>query len=137
MKQRRHDRGAAELELVLGVGFMLLPVALLVLQIPQWPQAQTAARSTAKETATLMVNAPSAEAGLEAAEAALERASANLDQDMTMVVEGEWCRGCDVTVTVTVEVPAIVVPGIGSTGAIEWSTSSTARVDDYRSLDAP
>ncbi|MFN3256355.1 MAG: hypothetical protein ACE37B_11725 [Ilumatobacter sp.] len=135
MSNAKHDRGSAEIELVLGVAFILIPISMLVLLIPQWPESQTAARSSAKEAATLIVGASDAASGVEAAQQAVDRAATNLDQDLTMSVTGEWCRGCEITVTVTVVVPAIVIPGIGTTGAVDWSASSTARIDDYRSLD--
>lgn len=137
MSTRKTDRGSAEIELVLGISFILIPIAMLVLLIPQWPESQTAARSSAKEAATLIVGAPDAASGVAAAQQAVDRAALNLDQNLTMSVEGEWCRGCEITVTVTVVVPAVVLPGIGTTGAVDWSASSTARIDDYRSLDTP
>lgn len=132
--RRRSDRGSVALELPLTVGFLLLPVSVLVMVLPQWPEAKTVATSAAKEAATLYATAVSETDGADAANAALDRAEANYGHPITADVTGQWCRGCDITITVTIEVPAVDVPFIGSTGTFTYTATSTARVDDYRSL---
>ena len=57
-----------------------------------------------------------------------------LAETMTVALGGQWCRACSVTATVTVEIPAIDVPFAGTIGSFTHTTSSTARVDDFRSL---
>jgi hypothetical protein len=131
------DRGAAAIELPLAAGLLLLPMAMLVMLLPQWPERQTIARAAAKDAATVLANAPDASTGAQLASAAIEQAAANHGLPPgTMTVEfgGEWCRACTVTATVTIDIPAVDVPAVGTVGAFTWSTSSAARVDDYRNL---
>ena len=131
---RRRDRGTVALELPLAVGLLLLPVAVIVMVLPQWPEAKTVAETTAKEAATLYVNAPSQAQGAADAQAAVDRAAANYGRPISASVDGAWCRGCALTVTVTIQVPAVQIPFVGSTGTLDYTATSTARVPDYRSV---
>ena len=131
------DRGAAAIELPLAVGLLLLPIALVVMVVPQWPERQTVARAAAKEAATLYANAPDAASGAELARASVQQAAANYGlpaEALTVELGGEWCRACTVTALVTVDIPAIAVPVVGTVGAFAYTADSSARVDDYRSI---
>ena len=120
MKRSRHsDRGAVAVELPLAVGLLLLPVAVLVMVLPQWPESKSVATVAAKEAATLFATAGSPEEGEAAAQAAVDRSAANYGRTLTLTITGDWCRGCTVTATVTVAVPALNVPFIGSTGEFD------------------
>lgn len=134
----QRDAGAAAIEMPLAVGLLLLPIALVVMLVPQWPERQTVARSAAKEAATLYANAPSAAVGAERAAAAVARAASNHGLPpaaMTVTLSEIWCRACTVTAAVVVDVPAIVVPFAGTVGAFTYTATSSARIDDYRSID--
>mgnify|MGYP003134334180 CR=1 FL=1 len=131
------DAGAAAIELPLAVGLLLMPIAVVVMLVPQWPERQTVARSAAKEAATLYANAPSRSAGIELAQASVAQAAANHGLPptaLTVALGGEWCRACTVTASVTVDIPAVAVPFAGTVGAFSYTSSSSARIDDYRSL---
>ena len=132
--RRRRDRGSAELEMVLATGLIMLPIAVLVMLLPRWPESTSAASSTAKEAATLIAVASGPDAGIAAAQAAVDRAQANLDQELRLEVEGSWCRGCTVTVLISVRMPGIDIPGIGSAAAWWWTARSAVRIDDFRSI---
>lgn len=134
MIRRSPDRGSVSLELPLAVGLLLLPVSVLVMVLPQWPEAKTVASATASEAASLYANATSPDDGAASAQAAIDQAEANYGRPMNATVSGAWCRGCTITITVTIEVPAIDIPFIGSTGTFEYEATSSARVGDYRSL---
>ena len=54
---------------------------------------------------------------------------------LSVELGGEWCRACTVTASVTVDIPAVDVPMVGTVGSFTWTASSSARVDDYRSLE--
>ena len=45
------EAGFVATELILGIGLLILPVALLVLTLPGWSERQTTARVIARETA--------------------------------------------------------------------------------------
>ena len=124
------DAGAAAIEMPLAVGLLLLPIAMVVMLVPQWPERQTVARAAAKEAATLYANAPDAATGAALAQASVDQAAANHGLPagaMTVALGGEWCRACNVTATVTVEIPAIDIPFAGTVGAFTYSAASTAR----------
>lgn len=133
MIARRRDRGAIAVELPLAVGVLLLPVAALVMTLPRWPEAKTIAITIAQEAATLYADAPNRESAAAAAQAAVDTAATNYGLAITAAIPDTWCRGCLATITVTIEVPAIDVPIIGSTGLFEYTATATARIGDYRS----
>jgi hypothetical protein len=70
------DRGAAAVELPLAVGLLLLPISMVVMLVPQWPERQTVARAAAKEAATMLANAPDAATGMQRASEAVSAAAA-------------------------------------------------------------
>ena len=137
------DRGAAAVELPLAVGLLLLPISMVVMLVPQWPERQTVATAAAKEAASTLANAPDAETGMQRASQAVATAETNHGLppgSMTVDFSGDWCRACTVTASVSVVIPAIDVPLIGAVGSFTWTATSSARIDDYRSLggeDAP
>lgn len=131
----RDDRGSTAIELPLGVALILLPIAVVVMVIPQWPERQTVATAAAKEAATLYANAGSPGEGAAAAELAVAQAAANYGLDgLQLELSGSWCRGCTVTANVTVAIPAVQAPFIGTIGNTSWTATSSARVEDYGSL---
>ncbi|MDW3212640.1 MAG: hypothetical protein R8G01_01480 [Ilumatobacteraceae bacterium] len=136
---KQRDAGSTPIELPLAVGLLLLPIAIVVMMVPQWPERQTVARAAAKEAATLYANAPSAAAGQELAEASVAQAAANHGLPttaMTVALSPDWCRACTVTASVVVDIPAWSVPGIGTVGAFTYTATSSAHIDDYRSISA-
>jgi hypothetical protein len=121
----------------LAVGLLLLPIAIVVMVLPQWPERQTIATAVAKEAASLYANAADPSTGAANAQAAVEQAAANHGLGagaMRLSLGGEWCRACTVSAAVTVTIPAIDVPFTGSVGGFEWTAISEARIDDYRDL---
>ena len=133
-RRLRGDRGIAAVELPLGFALLLLPIAVIVMVVPQWPERQTVATAAAKEAATLYATAETPQAGEEAAQAAVDRTAANYGLDgLALELGGSWCRGCTVTADVTVTIPAVQVPFIGTIGNTSWTASSAARVEDYAS----
>lgn len=138
LRRARGDRGAAAVEMPLAVGLLLLPISVVVMMVPQWPERQTVARAAAKDAATVYANAPDATTGAALAQASVAQAAVNHGlpaEALTVNLGGEWCRACTVTASVTVDIPAIDVPFAGTVGAVAWTATSSARIDDYRSLD--
>lgn len=134
-RRLRGDSGQAAIELPLGFLWILLPIAVIVMVVPQWPERQTVATAAAKEAATLYANAATAGAGAAAAQAAVDQAAANYGLPaLQLELSGSWCRGCTVTAAVTVEIPAVQVPLAGTIGSTTWTATSSSRVEDYGSL---
>ena len=137
-RRLRGDTGSAAVEFPLAVSFLLLPIAVIVMTVPQWPERVSVTRSMAREAATLYATAGSEAAGRDAARRSVNEAAANWGFDPATVAlgfEGSWCRACTVRVNVTTPVPALQVPFIGEVGGFEYTGSATARIDDYGSID--
>lgn len=139
MKDRGRDRerGAVPIELALGAGMLVLPVALMVLTFPTWAERQSMARLAAREAARTVVLAETLAHGTAAGEAVARQVAANHGLppgDLAVSFSGDLRRGGAVTATVAVRVPAVTIPGFAHVGAFTWTTTHTESVDQYRSL---
>lgn len=137
------ERGSASLELVIAVGFLLIPAAALLAQLPGWVKAGHAAQAAATEAARQVVLADTMTAGLNAAHNVTISLLANHEFTSDDLValqvsaepSGELQRGQVITATVTIRAGSFFVPGVGTIGQPFNATgSATERVDDYRGL---
>ena len=141
------DGGSAAIELVAGVGLLVLPTVLLVLSLPGWAQARTAADVAAREAARTVVLAddPTGAEALEAGRRVAGSVLANHGHTGRSVPEFTWeqievtgqegrVRQQLVRVTVHVRMPAVSVPLIGSWAGFDWSVTHVEPVDIYRSV---
>lgn len=135
------ERGSVSLELIFAVGFLLIPAAALLAQLPGWVGTQHAAQTAATEAARQVVLAPDMATGLASAGAIAQQVIVNhgldngdlLEVAVSAVPAGDLQRGQTVTVTVRVQGRPIVVPGMGTVGNLfDAVGSATERVDDYR-----
>lgn len=135
------DAGSAPLELVLGVGLLLLPLACVVLALPVWVERQSAARVVAQEAARAAVLAADGDAVRAASGVAGRVAGAHGlgPDDVVVQVRTDPPRGGEagggiaaVVADVEVRMPALVVPGLGTFGAWTWTTAHRELVDPYR-----
>lgn len=137
MRSRCTEGGTAALELPLAVGLLLVPVALVVVSLPAWPERQTVARAAAAEASRAVALAASWDEGLDEAQATVADAARNAalaPGDLALDVAGALERGATVTARVTVDMPALALPLVGTVGRWSWTAAHTERVDDYRSL---
>ena len=144
MTVRRHGRsregGYVAAELALGVGLLVFPVALLVLTLPTWSERQTTARSIAREASRVVAVAGVCDRG-RATDTGhdmarnLGLAPSDVDVRLDCVPGGRLPRGGSVRASVTVAVPAVTFPGIGSVGAWSWTAHHSEPVDQYRSFE--
>lgn len=143
MRPGSSERGSAPLEMVLAVGFLLIPAMALMAQLPTWVAAHHAAQAASVEASRAVVLADSMSDGIAAANITAAAVLANHDFGGSALVDvvvsaspsGELTWGQQVTVAVTVTGPRIFVPGVGEMGApFAVTRSATERVDDYRSL---
>lgn len=119
------------------IGLLLLPTVIGVAQIPRWIDARSTAELAAQEAARAMALAPDAGAGQAAAEAVALQVVVNhgwpTDTLRGVAFSGELAPGGEVRATVTIAVPAIVVPPVGAVGGgVDYSWTHTERIDDYR-----
>ena len=138
----RDEEGAAyaAVEMILVLGVILLPLLAGIAQLPRWVDAVSAADLAAQEAARSYVLANGEAEGARAAESVVATIMTNRGMDVGSVeqvdIEGLLARGETVTVTVTVRVPPVILPGVGPVGGhIGLSRSATERVDDYRQFD--
>lgn len=144
------DDGHVAIELTLGLGLLVLPMALLALSLPTWVQRQAIATAAAQEAARSVVVSGSAEQGRDAAlrivaEAARNNGLAPADLAVCFVSHDatvsapEGCgsialeRGTAVTAHIRVHLPALSLPGSdASLGGVVRTVSHTELVDRYR-----
>ena len=124
-------------EMILVLGLILLPTLAGVAQVPRLVDAKSTADLAAQEAAREVVLADTWEEGAAAAEAVAVAIVANRGLAVGALseirLEGDLARGDTITVTVTLDVPPVVLPGFGPVGGtISLSLSATERVDDYR-----
>jgi hypothetical protein len=137
---RSREGGYIAAELALGIGLLVFPVALLVLTLPTWSERQTTARSIAREVSRVVAVAGVCDGG-RAAETGHDMARnlglvpSDVDVQLDCVPGGRLPRGGSVRASVTVAVPAVTVPGIGSVGAWSWTAHHSEPVDEYRSFE--
>lgn len=135
----RGQGGFAPLSLALGVAFIIFPVLSLVVTIPTWLARSVAARDAAAAAAAAMAGASSWAAGTTAADRLVAQTAVNDAIGASQIAvsyAGSLNPGATVTATVTVTIPAGVIPGVGSYGAVHYSASSTEHVDTYKAAGA-
>jgi hypothetical protein len=134
------ERGYVAGELALGIGLLIFPVALLVLTLPTWSERQTTARSIAREVSRVVAVAgvcdrsAATETGHDMAQN-LGLSAGDVDVQLDCASGQRLPRGGSVRASVTVAVPAVTLPGIGSVGAWSWTAHHSEPIDQYRSFE--
>jgi hypothetical protein len=152
MTERFDDLGAAPIEFALAVGFLLIPMAVLVMSIAPWVERQSMARVAAGEAARVLVLSSGTSPDETAASALALRIASNhgIDAEEVSVFfcapEGasremkaeahcpSLSRGAMMAVEVRVSVPAATILGIGTFGEATVSSRVTEQVELYRSF---
>ena len=136
MSRRRDERGAVVIEWVLAFGLILVP-ALGVASLPAWFQRTNMAHVAALQAARAVVVAPDPAAGEARGRELVAEIAANHGVDPSTVsvsFSGSTDPGGSVRAEVTVQLPALAIPLLGTVGSRQWSTSHTELVDFYRSV---
>lgn len=133
------EGGFVATELALGIGVLLLPVVVVVLTIPTWSERQTTARAIAREVARVVARdgfcnhvVAHGLAELMAANLGLDRG--DLQVELDCVPNAQLAPGDEVQVSVTVQMPAVHLPALGSVGAWSWTARHRQPVDLYGSV---
>ena len=133
-RRHREGHGFVAIEFVGAIAVLLLPVVMLVAVLPRWSEREHAGTVIARELARSAARAwPNRDA---AASGIVDEVSANLGvapTDVRWSVVADANRGGQILATVTIVMPALAVPGIGTAGTWKWTTTSSVRIDDYRS----
>jgi hypothetical protein len=135
---RARERGFVAVELALAIGLLLFPVACLVLTMPTWAERRTTARAIVREVARVIAGAGVCDdASAQGLTAIMARNLGMPEGNASMELE---CRsgsdlepGTELEAAVTVRMPAVQLPGIGSVGEWRWTARHRQPVDLYRS----
>ena len=132
------EAGFVATELVLGLGLLVLPVALLVLTLPGWSERQTTARVIAREAARTVARdgrcEPEVAVGLAGTMAGNLGLTLNdVAVDVQCAPGADLVPGSELEVDVTVRMPAVHVPGVGNVGEWTWTARHREPVDRYAS----
>ncbi|HEU5003222.1 MAG TPA: hypothetical protein VFW71_10655 [Actinomycetota bacterium] len=128
------EEGFVTLELVLGLVVLILPIMLLVLTLPTWFARQNIARLAAQEAARTAVLDSSLGQGTSAAQQiGANYGLASGDMAVSFAPSSGLQPGDSVTSQVTVRMPAVTIPGLGSVGGFSWTAVFSEQVDLYRS----
>jgi hypothetical protein len=134
----RGEGGAFQVaEMMLLVVAVVLPLAIAVLLTPIWLERQSVADLAAQEAARRVVLAGSWGQGTAEGTAMVRQMASNyqLPAGALMVrYSGALRRGATVTAHVTVQMPALRLPFVGSFGRWSLTRSHTEAVDQYRSF---
>lgn len=131
----RGQRGSASLEFIIFMGVAVLPMMGLV-SVTSWPERMNASRAAAYEAAKAVVTAADPAAGEDvgrsrALEVLANHGFSTADVDVVYSL-ADPKRGDGVTATVTISLPALTFPGVGSWESVRHAESNTQRVADFR-----
>ena len=133
------EAGFIAVEWVAAIVLLLIPMVLLGAGVSRWPERQQVARAAAAEGARAAVLSDTQALAVANPNRVADEVAANYGVpagELTVRVDAAtWDWGEDVTVTVTVAIPALDIPGVGSWSPGEWSTAATQRIEDYRGLE--
>ena len=112
---RRSERGTAVIEIPMVLGFLIIPVAFLILTIPTWLQGIHAANDAAAESARAFVLSGADPGAVDRALSATASSHGYVDRmELGLATTTGIGPGDEVTVTVNVELRAIALFNVGS-----------------------
>jgi len=133
--RRSDEAGAVVIEWVLAVGLLLLPM-LGLFSFPAWVERQNMARLAAQEASRAVAVASDTDSGTARGNQLVDEIARNHGVDPATVsvsYEGQTTPGGTVSATVTVQMPALNLPGLGTVGSVAYSARHQELVDMYRS----
>ena len=125
------------LDVTLAIGLVMMPIVMLVASLPKWIETRSMAELAAQEAARALVLADSQARGEAAGEVVARRIARNHGVDGSSIHVGfsgnlDW--GEEVMASVTVTMPILTIPLIGTFTVGEFTADHIERVDDYRSF---
>ncbi len=138
VRESNPERGSAVLELPFVLGLIVVPFALLVLQLPIWVQHQAAAEDAAAEVTRLMaVHGHGNDNGADISQltAAIESSRGLKPGTLHASVNASGRPGEPITVSVTVDIPTLTLPVFGVIGQATWTAAHTERQPDFGSVE--
>lgn len=136
VRSQERQEGFVATELALGIAVLLVPVVVVVLTLPSWSERQTTGRAIAREVGRAVArdgwcNTVLANSFGGSMAANLGLARADLEVGLDCAPDTALVPGSAVQVSVTVRMPAIHLPALGSVGAWSWTARHREPVDRY------
>jgi hypothetical protein len=133
------ERGFIATELAMGIGLLVLPIALLVLTLPGWSERQVTARVISREVARRIAREGVCDRGAARSLGVtmardLGVPAGGVEVDVVCPGGAVLTPGTDVEARVTVPMPAVEIPGVGAVGAWSWTARHREPVDRYGSV---
>ncbi len=128
------QRGAAAIELGLIMAFILIPVMMLMLVVPTWIERQTAGRDAAGEAARAIVLSSGDINEAARIVSTVERGYELPRGTLTLSEVTPYGPGADFTVVVTVNQPALSLPGLGELGGWSYDAAHVEHYPQYAQL---
>jgi hypothetical protein len=134
---RRDERGFLAAELVAGIALLVVPVALLVLSLPQWAERETDARTIAREVGRTLAAAGWCDGATAQSLASRMAGNVGIARDQLTVEPrctpgSTLAPGSELEVDVTVYMPPIHLPAVGDVAAWSWTARHREPVDVYK-----
>jgi hypothetical protein len=132
---RRAGTGFVAVELVAAVALLLLPTIVLVASLPVWSARRHAATVVAREAArTAAAHWPDPPGVAVDAVVASEAADYGVPADeLAVAVHLDDTRSGQANARVTILMPTVSLPLIGTVASWHFTTTYAVRIDDYRS----
>lgn len=135
---RRGQPGAGAVELVLATAFLIIPVSLLLMSLPILAEYRSVGDASAREAVRACAVAPDPWSGQENSEQIarriiMERGLTPVGAAIEIDCAEAWKPGGTVTASVSLEVPAIRIVGIGDIGKVTVTRTYVERVEPHRS----
>ena len=136
VSRRQGEKGSTTIEFLLCLALIIFPVMGLSAAALNWPARLNAASGAAYEAAHSVVHSPVADPEEGRARAVKVWTNHGYDAgDIEVAFEGDpTSRGGVYTSTVTVVLPAIVIPGVGRIAGGFVARSHAERVPDFESV---
>lgn len=134
----RREGGFAAIELSAGIAVLVLPVAMLVLALPQWSARQGLARTAARDAARVVglrgwCDLGSAEQAVRRVAVDAGLAADGLRVTLDCAAGSPMPRDGSVTARVTVDMPALAIPAVGAAPGWSWTARHREPIDPYGS----
>lgn len=133
-RDRGRERGSASVELPFLLGMVVLPFALLVLQLPIWVQRQAAAADAAAEIARSFAVQGDGSA-TDILLRAIETSHGVPAGALHSTAIAEVSPGAPIVVAVTVDIPVLTIPIFGTIGRQAWTATHIERQPDFGSVE--
>lgn len=126
------ERGSATVELPFVLGLIVMPFALVVLQLPRWVEYQQAANDAAAEVARSHATGSDSEQADELL-GLIESSHGLSPGSLGAASVTPGAAGGDLVVEVTVELPVLSFGSLGTLGATTWTARHVERRADFGS----